>query len=399
MKNSYKKLKRTILIRTSLVAALTLVVGYGIVRFLIDGIFQDFFTDLMMWFFTKLHLDWNTADQLYGKIFMDNKLLFLAIGFILLFLIFYNLAIKGILGYLGRVEKAIDDVREDNEEPVKLPSELQPISDKLTGLKMTLKRKERASIESEQKKNDLVVYLAHDLKTPLTSIIAYLTMLDGQKNMPEEDRQKYIHVSLEKANRLGELINEFFEITRFNLQDIVLEKVQLDVSVMLEQLADESYGVLAAKYMTCRVDADEKLIVDGDPDKLARVFENLLRNAIAYSYSDTEIAIEAHRENNNIIITFKNEGHQIPEQKLKAIFEKFYRVDNARSSQTGGSGLGLSIAKQIVELHGGKIEAASDRYYTTFTVSLPAYMPENPHKRGRAARQRETGTVRAERQV
>lgn len=140
MKNSYKKLKRTILIRTSLVAALTLVVGYGIVHFLIDGIFQDVFTDLMMWFFTNLHLDWNTADELYGKIFMDNKILFLAIGFILLFLIFYNLAIKNILGYLGRVEKAIDDVREDNEEPVKLPPELQPISDKLTGLKMTLKR-------------------------------------------------------------------------------------------------------------------------------------------------------------------------------------------------------------------------------------------------------------------
>ncbi|MFS6554931.1 ATP-binding protein, partial [Parabacteroides distasonis] len=99
---------------------------------------------------------------------------------------------------------------------------------------------------------------------------------------------------------------------------------------------------------------------------------NLLRNAIAYSYSDTEIAIEARRKNNDIIITFTNQGHQIPEQKLKAIFEKFYRADNARSSQTGGSGLGLSIAKQIVELHGGKIEAKSDRYYTTFTVILPA---------------------------
>lgn len=399
MKNSYKKLKRTILIRTSLVAALTLVVGYGIVHFLIDGIFQDVFTDLMMWFFTNLHLDWNTADELYGKIFMDNKILFLAIGFILLFLIFYNLAIKNILGYLGRVEKAIDDVREDNEEPVKLPPELQPISDKLTGLKMTLKRKERATIESEQKKNDLVVYLAHDLKTPLTSIIAYLTMLDGQKNMPEEDRQKYIHVSLEKANRLGELINEFFEITRFNLQDIVLEKVQLDLSVMLEQLADESYAVLAAKYMTCRVDADENMIVDGDPDKLARVFENLLRNAIAYSYSDTEIAIEARRKEDDIIITFTNQGHQIPEQKQKAIFEKFYRVDNARSSQTGGSGLGLSIAKQIVELHGGKIEAVSDRYYTTFTVTLPAYVPEGTQKRGHAARHRDTAGARMGRQA
>lgn len=400
LKSSYKKLKRTILIRTSLVAALTLVVGYGIVHFLIDGIFQDFFTDMMMWFFTKLHLDWNTADHLYGKIFMDNKFLFLAIGFIALFLIFYNLAIKRILHYLSSVEKAIDDVREDNEEPVKLATELQPISDKLTSLKMTLKRKELASIESEQKKNDLVVYLAHDLKTPLTSIIAYLTMLDGQKNMPDEDREKYIHVSLEKATRLGELINEFFEITRFNLQDIVLEKVQLDLSVMLEQLADESYGVLAEKYMTCRVDADEKLIVDGDPDKLARVFENLLRNAIAYSYSDTEIAIEAHREDSEIVITFTNQGHQIPEQKLKAIFEKFYRVDNARSSQTGGSGLGLSIAKQIVELHGGRIEAASDRYYTTFTVHLPAYLPENLQKRGHMVKRREAlGGTRTERRV
>lgn len=389
MKSSYKKLKRTILIRTGFVAALTLVVGYGIVRFFIDGIFQDAFTNLMMWIFTKLHLDWSTADQLYGRIFMENKVLFLAVGFVLLFLIFYNLSMKRLLHYLVSVERAIDDVREDNDEPVKLKSELQPISDKLTALKMTLKRKERASIESEQRKNDLVVYLAHDLKTPLTSIIAYLSMLDEQKDMPAEEREKYIHITLEKATRLGELINEFFEITRFNLQNIVLEKITLDLSVMLEQLADESYGVLAEKYMSCTVDADENLIVNGDPDKLARVFDNLLRNAIAYSYKDTEIRIRARQEKNLIIITFTNQGHQIPEQKLKSIFEKFYRVDNARSSQTGGSGLGLSIAKQIVELHGGTIEAASDRYHTTFTVSLPAYAREEEPKRGRIAKRKE----------
>lgn len=389
MKSNYKRLKRTILIRTGLVAALSLVVGYGIVHFFIDGIFQESFTNLMMWVFTRLHLNWNEADELYGKIFMDNKYIFLAVGLMLLFLIFYNVWIKRLLRYLVSVEQAIDNVRQDSEEPVRLMPELQPISDKLTSLKMTLKRKERASIESEQRKNDLVVYLAHDLKTPLTSVIAYLTMLDGQKNMPEEEREKYIHVSLEKATRLGELINEFFEITRFNLQDIVLETVQLDLSVMLEQLADESYGVLAAKYMTCKVAADENLIVNGDPDKLARVFDNLLRNAIAYSYTDTQIQIEAHQRGNEIVISFTNQGHQIPEQKLKAIFEKFYRVDNARSSQTGGSGLGLSIAKRIVELHGGRIEAASDRYHTTFTVWLPAFVKESPAKRGRNAKRKE----------
>ena len=389
MKSNYKKLKRTILIRTGLVAALTLVVGYGIVRVFIDGIFQDAFTGAMMWIFTRLHLDWHEADELYGRIFMDNKFLFLAIGFILLFLVFYNLSVKRLLHYLVQVEQAIDDVSEDKEETVSLTPELQPIADKLTVLKRTLKRRERASIESEQRKNDLVVYLAHDIKTPLTSIIAYLTMLDGKKDMSEEERHKYIHISLEKATRLGELINEFFEITRFNLQDIVLERTQVNLSVMLEQLADESYGVLMEKYMTCTVDADENLMVDGDPDKLARVFDNLLRNAIAYSYRDTVIKIRAQRQNNEIVIMFTNKGHQIPEQELRAIFEKFYRVDNARSSQTGGSGLGLSIAKRIVELHGGRIEAVSDRNYTTFTVCLPTLAKGESPRRGRAARRKE----------
>ncbi len=381
MKSNYKKLKRTILIRTGLVAALTLVVGYGIVQFFIDGIFQDAFTNLMMWIFTRLHLDWHKADQLYGKIFMENKYLFLAIGFVLLFLLFYNVLMNRLLHYLGNVEHAIDNVSGDSDEPIDLKEELQPIADKLTDLKRTLKKRERISIESEQRKNDLVVYLAHDLKTPLTSIIAYLTMLDSQKDMPPEERQKYTRISLEKATRLGELINEFFEITRFNLQDIVLEKTKLDLSVMLEQLADESYGVLAEKYMTCKVETDENLIVYGDPDKLARVFDNLLRNAIAYSYKDTQIRIRAHEGNGQIIITFTNQGRQIPEQKLKAIFEKFYRVDNARSSQTGGSGLGLSIARRIVELHGGKIEAASNRRETTFTVYLPTFASSSRPKK------------------
>lgn len=388
MKSSYKKLKRTILIRTGLVALLALVVGYGIVHFFIDGIFQDIFTDMMMWIFTNLNMDVDMANQMYGRIFMDNKVAFLCVGFVLLFLLFYNILIKWLLHYLENVEKAIDSVRDDKEEPVRMAKELQPISDKLNSLKRTLKRKERARLESEQKKNDLVVYLAPDLKTPLTSVIAYLTMLDAQKDMPEEDRTKYTHISLEKAQRLGELINEFFEITRFNLQDIVLEKEKLDVSLMLEQLADESYGVLAEKYMTCRVNTDENLLVDGDPDKLARVFDNLLRNAVAYSFTDTEIDIQAHQEENMIVVTFRNEGHQIPEQKLKSIFEKFYRADNARSSKTGGAGLGLSIAKQIVELHGGTIEAASERQFTTFTVKLPSLLLTEAQKRGRNSKKK-----------
>ena len=371
MKSNYKKLKRTILIRTGLVALLTLVIGEGIVHFFIDGIFQGLFTRAMMAIFTGMHMDSEMANEWYGRIFMDHKTVFLVIGFIILFLIFYNLLVKRMLHYLSSVEAAIDAIQREDDEKIVLVPELKPLEDKLMALRATLKRKEMETAISEQKKNDLVVYLAHDLKTPLTSIIAYLTMLDQRKSMPDEDREKYIHVTFEKASRLRELINEFFEITRFNLQDIVLEKEQLNLSFLLEQLADESYGVLKDKYLTCSVKTDDDLMVMGDPDKLARVFDNLLRNAIAYSYTDTEIEIEARAKGTDIVITFENQGHEIPEQNLKLIFEKFYRVDNARSSQTGGSGLGLSIAKRIVELHGGIIEATSDWERTTFTVVLP----------------------------
>ncbi len=371
MKSNYKKLKRTILIRTGLVALLALVIGEGIVHFFIDGIFQGLFTRAMMAIFTGMHMDSEMANEWYGRIFMDHKTVFLVIGFIILFLIFYNLLVKRMLHYLSSVEAAIDAIQREDDEQIVLVPELKPLEDKLMALRATLKRKEMETAISEQKKNDLVVYLAHDLKTPLTSIIAYLTMLDQRKSMPDEDREKYIHVTFEKASRLRELINEFFEITKFNLQDIVLEKEQLNLSFLLEQLADESYGVLKDKYLTCSVKTDDDLMVMGDPDKLARVFDNLLRNAIAYSYTDTEIEIEARAKGTDIVITFKNQGHEIPEQNLKLIFEKFYRVDNARSSQTGGSGLGLSIAKRIVELHGGIIEATSDWERTTFTVVLP----------------------------
>ena len=371
LKSNYKKLKRTILIRTGLVALLALVIGEGIVHFFIDGIFQGLFTRAMMAIFTGMHMDSEMANEWYGRIFMDHKTVFLVIGFIILFLIFYNLLVKRMLHYLNSVEAAIDAIQREDDEQIVLVPELKPLEDKLMALRATLKRKEMETAISEQKKNDLVVYLAHDLKTPLTSIIAYLTMLDQRKSMPDEDREKYIHVTFEKASRLRELINEFFEITKFNLQDIVLEKEQLNLSFLLEQLADESYGVLKDKYLTCSVKTDDDLMVMGDPDKLARVFDNLLRNAIAYSYTDTEIEIEARAKGTDIVITFKNQGHEIPEQNLKLIFEKFYRVDNARSSQTGGSGLGLSIAKRIVELHGGIIEATSDWERTTFTVVLP----------------------------
>jgi two-component system sensor histidine kinase VanS len=274
--------------------------------------------------------------------------------------------------YLDQVGDGIENIAADSTEPIRLITELKPIEIRLNEIKAKLKSQELESIEGEKKKNDLVLFLAHDLKTPLTSIVAYLSMLDSHPDMDAEEREKYTHIALEKSMRLGELINEFFDITRYNLQDIELEPVEIDLSFMLEQIADELYGVLQEKSLTCEVHVAENLEVYGDPDKLARVFDNLLRNAVAYCYENSKIEIHAQMKRDDIEILFINEGAKIPGDMLQTIFEKFYRVDGSRSSGTGGAGLGLAIAKEIVELHGGHIRAKSDDMKTQFIVTLPS---------------------------
>ncbi len=294
------------------------------------------------------------------------------VGFLLLFALFFYVALTKMTRYLDQVGNGIENIVSESTEPIHLITELKPIEIRLNEIKATLKRQELESVESEKKKNDLVLFLAHDLKTPLTSIVAYLSMLDGHPDMPKEEREKYIRIAFEKSLRLGELINEFFDITRYNLQDIELEPVEINLSMMLEQLADELYGVLQEKCLTCEVEAEENLVVSGDPDKLARVFDNILRNAIAYCHEDTKISIGAQKNRGDVVITFTNHGDKIPGDMLQTIFEKFYRVDNSRSSGTGGAGLGLAIAKEIVEMHGGRIRAKSDDNRTQFIVTLPS---------------------------
>lgn len=374
------------MLRTIILALVCMLVGGVLLKLLIDGLFQTRLPNLVVGILMQFNINYERANEIYVRIFMEHKGLFLMAGFVMLFFVFFYGVISKITSYLDDIGNEIEHILSESEAPVSLEPELRPIADRLNTLKMTLKRREDAAIDSEQRKNDLVVYLAHDLKTPLTSVIAYLTMLDEHGDMKPEERSKYIHISLEKAIRLGELINEFFEITRFNLQDIVLERTQVNISMMLEQLADESYAVLAEKTMTCSIHMDEGMIVYGDPDKLARVFDNLIRNAVAYSYPGTNLDIRGYLEMHTIVIIFTNQGEQIPQQKLVSIFEKFYRADSSRSSQTGGAGLGLSIAKEIVELHGGTIEAASDRQGTRFIVRLPKYRDIEEAKRRRGGR-------------
>ncbi len=380
MKNNYLKLKLSILLQTVLVTAITVLVGGFLLNYVVDGIYNDTFAKTFVDVLMSMHVKEETAISLYWSLIGNNKTFYMIVGFLLLFALFFYVALSKMTKYLDQVGDGIENIISDSNEPVHLITELKPIEIRLNEIKATLRRQELESVESEQKKNDLVLFLAHDLKTPLTSVVAYLTMLDGHPDMNPEEREKYVHIALEKSMRLGDLINEFFDITRYNLQDIELEPVEINLTLMLEQLADELYGVLLEKNLSCEVEVEENLEVYGDPDKLARVFDNILRNAIAYCYGNTKILIGAKKKGRDVEITFTNEGDKIPGAMLQTIFEKFYRVDGSRSSGTGGAGLGLAIAKEIVELHGGRVMAKSDDLKTQFIVTLPSKVQEDTER-------------------
>ena len=275
------------------------------------------------------------------------------------------------IGYIEKVVEGSETLIRPGEDLIQLPAALKKVEDRMNQIKYDILRSERVAEAAEQRKNDLIVYLAHDLKTPLTSVIGYLSLLDEAPDMPPEQKAKYIGITLEKAYRLEQLINEFFEITRFNLQTIVLNKEKINLPFMLRQMADEFYPMLTPHGKQVVVNAPDGLTLWGDADKLARVFNNILKNAIAYSYDDSIIDISAVRQEENVVITFTNQGNPIPPQKLDTIFDKFFRLDTSRSSKTGGVGLGLAIAKEIVTAHNGSISVHSDNAQTVFTVILP----------------------------
>ena len=225
--------------------------------------------------------------------------------------------------------------------------------------------------DEARRKDDLVTYLAHDLKTPLASVVGYLSLLEEAPDLPVEQRSRFTGIALDKAHRLDALIEEFFDITRFDFHDIVLTRGYVDLSLLLAQVADEFYPTLTEQGKHVEVQAPPSLIVLIDGDKMARVFNNVMKNAIAYSYEGSTIRIFAEQEGGSVTVRFENQGDPIPAPKLGMIFEKFYRLDAARATNRGGAGLGLAIAKEIVGAHGGSISCESTPEHTVFTIVLP----------------------------
>jgi len=267
---------------------------------------------------------------------------------------------------------SIQSIFEGNEISIELPKEYSIFQGYLEKIRMQSVIDKQRAREAEQKKNDLVVYLAHDLKTPLTSVIGYLSLLSEEKAISDELKTKYQGIALDKSYRLEELINEFFEITRYNLQTLELEKSNINLNLMLQQLIEEFYPSLIQKNLIIELQGKENVQLNADSNRLARVFDNLLKNAISYCDPNTKINIDIQKEGNNVCVSFTNFGKRIPEHKLDTIFEKFYRLDESRSSASGGSGIGLAVAKKIIELHGGTITASSNDKTTEFKVQLNA---------------------------
>lgn len=224
---------------------------------------------------------------------------------------------------------------------------------------------------SEQAKNDLITNVSHDLRTPLTSIIGYLGLIDQDRYKDELELRYYIQIAYQKVTRLNTLINDLFEYTRVQNTGLAITKIPINMAEMLGQLIVQFRLQLQEAQMECRSDVSmDKLMVLGDSNKLARVFENLLQNAIRYGKNGGYVDVSAREEDEHIVIDVTNYGEPIPSIDLPHIFERFYRIEKSRSEYTGGTGLGLAIAKGIIDLHEGSITAYSDSEKTIFTVKL-----------------------------
>ena len=374
MDGKYTRLKLKMLLLVVLGTVIAGAVGIFLLEVVIDGVLQDPFARFFQWAaITLFGQSEESALELYDRYIRANKQEILTVATMVLMLIAFYLAMGRFTHWLEDIRAATRRLVEEREDPVVLPRELSPIQDDLNAIRRQLAARERAAQEAEQRRGDLVAFLAHDLKTPLTSVVGYLTLLHDDPGLAPEQRAKFTGIALDKALRLEELLGEFFDITKMDLDSGAGEKVPIQLSMLLEQLADEFYPLFAEKNLTCVADIQPHLVVRGDPDKLARVFDNVLRNAVSYSIPGGTVDVVARAMGSYTEITIQDEGLEIPEGELANIFEKFYRLDAARSTRTGGAGLGLAIAKEIVELHGGSIRCESNGKLTSFIISLPLY--------------------------
>ena len=317
-----------------------------------------------------------------------------AISFIVFVEIFFKL-IDFTIEYIRKLRRSIQRVTSGNygvQCEVEYDDELGSLAANINVLSKTLlakekeseklKEKERAALDiernAERQKNELITNVAHDLRTPLTTIVGYLELIKDDTALSKEDVHKYSGIAYEKSIRLQEMMDDLFEFTKLDNADIKLNKSMINLSGLIMQMTDEFYPSFKDCNITPIVDLpEENIYVQGDGQLLARVFDNLISNALKYGYHNTDLKIEVSGDEKYATVKVINHGDTIASEDIPLLFNKFYRTDSSRNSKTGGTGLGLAITKNIVDLHHGDISVTSDDQITTFIVKFNRYFDQN----------------------
>lgn len=317
-----------------------------------------------------------------------------AISFIVFVEIFFKL-IDFTIEYIRKLRRSIQQVTSGNygvQCEVEYDDELGSLAANINVLSKTLlakekeseklKEKERAALDiernAERQKNELITNVAHDLRTPLTTIVGYLELIKDDSALSKEDVHKYSGIAYEKSIRLQEMMDDLFEFTKLDNADIKLNKSMINLSGLIMQMTDEFYPSFKDCNITPIVDLpEENIYVQGDGQLLARVFDNLISNALKYGYHNTDLKIEVSGDEKYATVKVINHGDTIASEDIPLLFNKFYRTDSSRNSKTGGTGLGLAITKNIVDLHHGDISVTSDDQITIFIVKFNRYFDQN----------------------
>lgn len=334
--------------------------------------------------------------QIPSKLIKDSssigipQLIFLILFTILLiailFIVYFLFLTKGVINYLEEIARGVNHISSgdfDTRISIRQDDEFSLIASKINKMADDVKRIIENERRGEYMKNDLITSVAHDLRTPLTSIIGYLDLVSNKHDLDQETIRRYISIAYNKSIRLQKLIDDLFAYTKFNSGEVTMYKGEIDMVKFLEQLIDEffpSFQDAGLEYSFAT--SHEHALIHGDGDLLMRAFANLIGNAVKYGKDGKSIKIILTKQIDYIIIEMINYGELIPEADLENIFERFYRVESSRSRETGGTGLGLAIANNIIKMHGGNISVKSDISGTVFKVSLPHQVPKESCEKG-----------------
>lgn len=301
----------------------------------------------------------------------DNGLVFI-IG-LFIFIALFLMLTYGRIKYIRNLSNGLIEISKGNLEhrvDIKGNDEMTLLGKNINYMTQQLKNMKNREAQIEKEKDILIASVSHDLRTPLTSIIGYIKLLQ-EKYKEEDEIKKYINIIDDKSHRLEELINDLFEYTKLTTCDTKLDKIKISFNEFMRQIVEGIMPLCMDKNLNMILDLpEEEIMISIDPSKMVRVFENILINAIRYSKREGNIYIKVTSSIEGALISIENEGKSLDEEEIHKVFETFYRKDEARSTQTGGMGLGLSIAKSIIDLHGGKIWAEGRNNKVYFNIVI-----------------------------